>query len=287
MKNETNELTVTKAPKAKTVTPQPAGEPRLSNKSWITGSDNVLSAIAALTKNITPKSDVSDKYSPMQTKDVHKIITDHGWKLVKGAIHNRQISYTKHMLVYNHPDYITPDGDEIRIILKNSFDRTSNLQLSVGVFRLVCSNGLVVMTKDFGTIKQRHLGIDKKEFEGTLATLLGNTESIMNTMKRMKGKVLKNTDKLLLAEKLIEVTPDWRKRFTITPESLLTVRRVEDKGNFLWPVFNTIQENLMKGNVEVKSEKTGKTKQLKAISNAFDDIKLNAAYFETALEFLN
>jgi len=259
-------------------------EQKIIGTSWKSAQEALKIMPVFKTKSVQPKEDVSKKYSPIQTREIHDIILKKGWSLLKGSMKGTK-SYAQHMLVYNHPDYITPDGDEIRIILKNSFDRTSALTLMIGIFRTVCSNGLAVTTKDLGSMKSRHLGVNKVEFEEQLQNLLNETEKAAGIARKMKGTLLSNPKKVDLAIKMLEISTN-RKRFEINPENLLKVRRPEDKGNSLWNVFNTIQENLIKGGIEVTSKKTGKVKELGAVNNSFKDIKLNVKYFDIAHEFI-
>lgn len=246
-----------------------------------------LKLIPAFTKVIQPKEDVSDKYVPVQTKDIHNAIIKAGWKLTKAAIANRKLLHTRHLAVYNHPDFKTKEGDEIRIMLTNSYDRSSALKISIGVFRIVCSNGLVVTTKSLGSYNHKHMGIDTTDFKTLLDEQLKSVETVVTKVDVMQSRMLTKKERIDLAERMILVDSPNTKNWEIKPADVLKTKRPEDEGNSLWNVFNTVQENLIKGGVEGESKKTpGKVKALRPLKNAFEDVIANVKYFEIANQFL-
>lgn len=259
-------------------------KPKTRKLSWIIGSDEALQSLPALTKKIKPKN-VSKKYSPVQTKEVHDLVTKHGWKLVKAAVANKAYKEAKHILVYNHQDYKTKAGDELRIIIMNSFNGTSSFKFAVGIFRTICTNGLVVCTKDFGSLQQRHMAINEKHLKEYFNDQLNGIPALTKKVEMFEKVILNRKQKLLLAKKMIEAS-SANKIFDINPESVLKTHRKEDRKPNLWTVFNTVQENLVKGNVPVVSKMTGKSRVTKPITNAFQDITQNQRYFEIATEFV-
>lgn len=57
--------------------------------------------------------------------------------------HEDRRDYTKHMIRLRHASQINARGEASEIILLNSHDGTSSYQMLAGMFRFVCSNGLV------------------------------------------------------------------------------------------------------------------------------------------------
>src|SRR3546814_18445609 len=57
--------------------------------------------------------------------------------------HEDRRDYTKHMIRLRHASQINARGEANEIILLNSHDGTSSYQMLAGMFRFVCSNGLV------------------------------------------------------------------------------------------------------------------------------------------------
>lgn len=57
--------------------------------------------------------------------------------------HEDRRDYTKHMIRLRHASQINVRGEANEIILLNSHDGSSSYQMLAGMFRFVCSNGLV------------------------------------------------------------------------------------------------------------------------------------------------
>ena len=67
--------------------------------------------------------------------------------------------YQKHMITFEHPKYKVEGKEEYpQILLTNSHDGGNAFTLSAGIFRLVCSNGLVIKTEDYGSARLVHKG---------------------------------------------------------------------------------------------------------------------------------
>ena len=144
------------------------------------------------------KLGLSKHYSFVPTMKVVNDLRAMGWECVDAKqVKARKKStngYQKHMLTFEHPDYkidqvkeveledgttetqILPPTEYPQILLTNSHDGGNSFSLSAGIFRLVCSNGLVIKTEDYGTARLVHKGysfsaVQKlvKEFEETIS----------------------------------------------------------------------------------------------------------------------
>src|SRR5439155_8805861 len=114
-------------------------------------------------------------------------------------------------------------GAEVpELVLVNSHDGTSAYKFLAGVFRLVCSNGMVVQSSDHGSIAVRHSG--GADFGDRI---LDATYRIMDDAPRTLAKID--------AWKQIELTPPQREAFAaaalelkdnraVTPAQLLPPR---------------------------------------------------------------
>jgi hypothetical protein len=93
--------------------------------------------------------------------------------------------FTKHMLRLRRHDQI--NGKEVpEIILLNSHDGSSSYKMIPGMFRQVCSNGLVAW-KDFGEIRVPHKGdIVGQVIEGAY-TVLKTFDAVDENIDLMKS----------------------------------------------------------------------------------------------------
>src|SRR5262245_11348109 len=112
----------------------------------------------------TPWQGMSARYRQVPTIEVLDMLADRGFLPVKVAQGKSRIAdkaeFTTHLIRLRHVDY--PDrlcGEEIpELVLSNSHDGTACYRFQSGIFRLVCSNGLVVAAESFGGISVRHAG---------------------------------------------------------------------------------------------------------------------------------
>jgi hypothetical protein len=66
---------------------------------------------------------------------------------------------------------------------------------------------------------------------------------------------------------------------------LLTPKRIEDEGNDLWKVFNVVQENFVRGGVEMSSPK-GRKSRTRGLQNILAVNKVNTRLWELAEEMI-
>ncbi|BDE70849.1 hypothetical protein HQS1_19730 [Delftia lacustris] len=87
--------------------------------------------------------------------------------------HEDRRDYTKHMIRLRHASQISARGEANEIILLNSHDGTSSYQMPAGMFRFVCSNGLVC-GDTVADVRVPHKGdVAGKVFEGAYQVLNG------------------------------------------------------------------------------------------------------------------
>ena len=108
---------------------------------------------------------VTNKYLFVNTETIIDDLGKLGWKPVTAAMRKnrgKDTIFSKHMVTFQNPDIMikSKDGDDAfpRIILSNSHDGLQAFKFSVGIYRLVCSNGLVVADEEFSDFKIKHKG---------------------------------------------------------------------------------------------------------------------------------
>lgn len=182
--------------------------------------------------------------------------------------------FTKHCLRFRHASQI--DAQEAKeIILVNSHNGTSSYQLLAGVFRFVCTNGLIC-GEEIADFRVRHSGnIQDSVIEGAF-DVLERFNVIDERLDTMKSLTLDAGQQHAFAKAALTLRYDDLDAAPITQEVVLRPRRSDDKSNDLWTVFNRTQENLTKGGLR------GRNKEHKLVTtrpvNGMDaNIKLNRA----------
>ncbi|WP_223510235.1 DUF932 domain-containing protein [Rahnella sp. GSA61A] len=191
--------------------------------------------------------------------------------------------HTKHMLRLRRERQIT--GSEVpEIILLNSHDGSSSYQMLPGIFRFVCSNGMVC-GEDFGEVRVPHKGdVTGQVIEGAYE-VLGIFDKVDEHMNIMKDIPLNRDEQDLFAQAaLMYRYGEDDKKIPVTPASVLMPRRAEDRQNDLWVTFQRVQENMIRGGLIGRNEK-GKRTTTRAINGIDGDVKLNRALWMIAEQF--
>ena len=112
-----------------------------------------------------PHSRVSSKYSFIPTHQILGDLDKLGWKIreVQNPRYKSQGNqlHGKHLIRLFNPNlHISKGADKnyVEIALYNSSNGQSKFRMEIGIFRMVCSNGMVIKTEDFGSINMRHSG---------------------------------------------------------------------------------------------------------------------------------
>ena len=194
--------------------------------------------------------------------------------------------FTKHLIRLRKFDdlgYTKPDVHEV--VLVNSHDGTSAYNLYSGIFRLVCTNGMIVGDID-STMKVYHKGnnVAGQVVESTLR-IVEESEEVMNDITEMKQIELSRPEQLLLAEMSLKARFDvdeedeQQKEIPYQPQDFLRTHRTEDVGTDLYRTFNVIQENAIKGGVSRRDRK-GQRHTTREIKGIDQNVRVNRLLWE-------
>ncbi|ECI9604277.1 TPA: DUF932 domain-containing protein [Salmonella enterica subsp. enterica serovar Muenchen] len=186
--------------------------------------------------------------------------------------------HTKHLLRLRRAGQIT--GQQVpEIIILNSHDGSSSYQLLPGYFRQVCTNSLVC-GQSFGEIRVPHRGdIAEKVIEGAY-DVLGVFDQVEEKREAMQSLLLPPPAQQALAKAALTYR-FGEEHQPVTTAQVLTPRRREDYGQDLWTVWNTLQENLLKGGLPGRTAQ-GKRTHTRAINGIDGDVRLNRALWVMA-----
>jgi hypothetical protein len=157
---------------------------------------------------------MSARYRLVPTIEVVGILRDRGFLPVRAEQSRTRVpgkgDFTRHLVRFRHADLFAPVtvGEEVpELVLVNSHDGTSAYRFLAGIFRLVCSKGMVVQSADFGSVSVRHSGgADLRE------RVLHATYQIMDEAPRTLAKID--------AWKQVELSPPQREAFAAAPLEL-------------------------------------------------------------------
>lgn len=233
----------------------------------------------------------SEKYSHIPTFKIIEDMEVLGWKVtdVKEVKARKNAGFQKHLVIFRNPEIAIngEDGDDVfpQILLTNSSDGKNAFTFRAGLFRLVCSNGLVISTQDFANMKIRHYGYDFSELQKTITGMVEKLPLTVESMNKFKQTKLVEAQILDFAKKALTVRfgEEEMNRITVDFNEFVKPVRKEDEGNDLWSVFNRVQEKVLEGDFEyVAGTKSRKARKIK---NFNQDIELNSKLYELATEY--
>src|SRR6266478_6978638 len=212
-----------------------------------------------------PHESRSDRYTYIPTVNVIEGMMRAGFQPFSASQSRSRVEgkseFTKHMIRFRHADLMQASvGDVLpEVILVNSHDGTSAYKLIAGMFRLVCSNGLMLAESTAGSVSVMHKG-----------DIIGEVVEASNGIIEQAGKALKAADtwgrlQLTSGEQGAFAEAAHTVRFAdsqgkvstpITAAQLLQARRTDDNGADLWHTFNRVQENVIKGGLTGRNPDT-------------------------------
>lgn len=242
-----------------------------------------------------PSSEVSKHYTHIPTTKVIDDMELLGWKPIEAKeVKARKRStqgFQKHLIVFRNDDVVIngQDGDTVfpQILLTNSHDGKNAFQFQAGLYRLVCSNGLVIADTQFESVKMRHMGYTFEDLQDKIKEMVEKLPLTVESMNKMKAQEMEQEQILQFAKDAISTRFSEKElnRIKIDFDSLLTPTRPEDEGSDLWSVFNVVQEKIIDGDFEYKvGVKNRKARQIK---NFKQDMKINKELFDVALSYVN
>jgi Domain of unknown function (DUF932) len=238
--------------------------------------------------------EVSERYKAVNTTQVVDAFKGQGFELFSlKAAHTRNAEkqgFQKHMLTFRHPELQLKNvGDSLpQVLLSNSYDGSSAYRIMLGVFRLVCSNGLVVAGPTFNSIRVRHVGNNAVEqaIAGAFE-VAKQTGAVAEQINALSGLILTVEQQLQFADeaKQLLFKPDVQ----VDPFELLRARRTADVGNDAWRVLNRVQENIIQGGVSYRRLdangrlRNGTRRSIRAIDA---NVKINQELWQIATKLI-
>jgi len=242
-----------------------------------------------------PWQERSAKYKFIPTIDVVNGLRDSGFQAVH-AIQSRSRIYgkqdkVKHMLRFRHQNQfdlnnIAVNDNLPEIVLINSHDGSSAYKLFLGVFRLVCLNGLIVASSTINSIRAVHAG-RASLIDGVIEqsnSLIKQAPHAFEQVKRWQGITLTPDQQLDFADQAKSAsgsTLDLDLRYMLGARRMADAQSTNDgaRGRSLWTTFNVVQENMKKGGI-IGLSQTGRRMRSRAIKAVDADIRLNTKLWQ-------
>ena len=249
-----------------------------------------------MTKSEIKKLGLSKHYSFVPTSRVINDLRTMGWNPVDAVqVKARKQStngYQKHMITFENDSYKKENTTEYpQLLLTNSHDGGNTFTLSAGIFRLVCSNGLVIKTEDYGTSRLVHKGYSFKAIQDLVNDFVATIDETLTRITAMKEVELTKNQQMEFA-KLAALLRFTEKSYNedniadvVDLDDLLSHERKEDAGDGLWEVYNRVQESIVQGKFHYKGGNK-KTRKARPIKNFKQSIDVNKKLSELAFAYV-
>jgi hypothetical protein len=171
------------------------------------------------------------------------------------------------------------------IVFLNSHDGSSAYQLRLGIFRAICTNGLIVSRAALAACYVAHRGDIVEEVVAAALRLTEHFDELAASIDHMERRVLEPAEQVRFAERALALRYPDVASSGMQSSQLLTCRREEDDGADLWRVYNRVQENLLRGGLSRRSA-TGRLTRTRRITSIREDVRINGALWDAATELL-
>ena len=252
-------------------------------------SDDQIRRVAPSVFATQPWEGVSDRYRYLPTIAVVEMLRAQSFEVIKASQSRTRIpgkaDFTKHMLRFRSVEFLTnpPVGGEIpEIVLTNSHAGNAAYNVMAGIFRTVCTNGLIVQSSSFGNIRVRHVGdsdLQAQILEAT-AEIIEAAPQIINQIEGWKNTPLTRPQQEAFATAVLELKPTT---IELKPTQLLSPRRREDYNSDLWTTANVVQENVIKGGLRSRTP-AGRRTSTRAVKAVDADLRFNKALWKLTEE---
>ena len=249
-----------------------------------------------MTKSEIKKLGLSKHYSFVPTSRVINDLRTMGWNPVDAVqvkVRKKETNgYQKHMITFENDSYKTEGATEYpQLLLTNSHDGGNAFTLSAGIFRLVCSNGLVLKTEDYGTSRLVHKGYSFEAIQDLVNDFVATIDETLTRITAMKEVELTKAQQMEFAKAaaLLRFTEKSYNEQNISDvvelDDLLSVDRKEDAGDGLWEVYNRVQESIVQGSFHYIGGNK-KSRKARPIKNFKQSIDVNKKLSELAFAYV-
>ena len=240
-----------------------------------------------------PMNGLSRRYTFVSTTEIVAGLREKSWLPVhveqQRARSPSRIGFQKHLIRFRLDVQMhTLDEWNAELVLTNSHDAGCAYILQVGIYRRICTNGLVVSDQQFEAIRFRHANLRTQDVVEASFRILEYLPRLGALINRFSGRLLSQSESLTFAQQALLLRYDSPDQSPIGAETLLNPRRAEDQANDLWTTFNRVQENLVRGGLsDSKRNRRGGLRTMRGLRGIDSKLILNKELWALAEKTAN
>lgn len=233
-----------------------------------------------------PYHDVSEKYNFISTIDIIEQLRNQSWFPVNvgesGVRDSSKDGFQQHYVRFqNFSDLINPSSNVVELLLFNSHDRSKSFTISAGIYRYVCSNGLVIADSVFESYKIKHLGERDNDVANAVLKITNVKSKLLSKISKFENIKLNAQEKEAFLNSAIPLRFDEHLELD-NPNELLTPLRTEDEKDDLYTVLNVLQENFLSSKISGYNKETNRRFTSKQITSISKDVEINKGLWDIA-----
>lgn len=229
---------------------------------------------------------MSKHYVHINTLDVINTLADVGFAVASIKTDRpwqRDERFVRHAVDFRLPSTTDKIVDYApRVVFVNSHNGRTKARALMGIFRFVCSNGLVV-GNTFQNEVQRHSGDSARELIDRIRESAKLFKPINKRIDEWRKVELSKAKQMKFARVALNLR-FGEKAESYKAEDLLMLRRAEDDRADLWTILNRVQENAMVGGMLGRNANNHQVRSRPLIGIA-SDVEFNQQLWEVAEEF--
>jgi len=228
---------------------------------------------------------MSERYTFIPTIQIVDKMRGEGFQPVAATQSRTRIEgkseFTKHMIRFR--DMRNGDAPAIRalgtifpeVVLTNSHDGASAYKIDAGLFRLICTNGMVVSAGNVSQMSVRHSGGADGIIEASYQ-IVEEFPKVLESVEQFSQLRLTSGQREAFATAALELRYDAGEA-PITPAQVIAPVRSADADPTLWNTFNTAQEHLINGGVRGRNVETSRRLRTRPVAGISENTRLNKA----------
>jgi hypothetical protein len=240
--------------------------------------------------------DKSNRFVHVTPSDVEAQLNKQGFKLISLKTGSaKTVERADHQTTfarYRHIDLLSNDGGGLQYDIVAKIPHLyGSMEFMAGVYRLICTNGLVAGTT-FEAHKVPHVGDALRIVAESVESLVANRPKLLHTFEQWAQVQLTGEQMVALAVEGLKLrAPDVTNAPEVSIRNILQPWRSADDSYDLWSVFNVVQENLTKRSFKY-SRVNEVTKELEVTStrrllrpNSQVNVDFNRRLYDIASQF--
>ena len=229
---------------------------------------------------------LSPRYTFVPTSEIVVGLQEANWAPVQVEEQRprkvERLGFQKHLIRFRQVEQMqTLDEWNVELVLLNSHDAGCAYQLHAGIYRRICSNGLVVSEAGFEALRFRHSGLDPVEVVRASLRVIEFMPQVSRRIQDFRMRSMSSGEQLAFARAALAVR--FEEDAPVDPGSLLQAQRAEDSSSDLWTILNRVQEHLIRGGAsDGRRDRNGRLRTVRALRGIDSKVTLNKALWGLA-----